>query len=207
MLNLIIADDHPMVVDGLTKVLLEMPDLRLLDPVSNGALLIESMQSHPVDIVLLDLHMPRMDGIATLKVLQKEFPKVKVIVFTSYNQPSLIKEVKAAGAQGFLLKSSTSSTVKEAISAVANGHTWFLDIPPDPPPPSYRDDFIKKYQLTRREMDIIRRISQGLTSKEIATVLFLSEFTVNAHRRNICRKLDIYTPVGLLNFARENGLV
>jgi len=207
LLRLIIADDHPVLVDGLVKVLEEMEGIQIMPPVENGALLLERLREAAVDIVLLDLHMPRMDGIATLKVLKKEFPKVRVIIFTSYNQPKLIREIKAAGAQGFLLKNSPSFAIKEAVRKVADGHTSFQETIADSPAKSpFVDDFIKKYQLTPREVDIIRRISQGRTSKEIADDLYISEFTINAHRRNICRKLNIYTPVGLLNFAKEHGL-
>ena len=208
-IRLIIADDHPMLVDGLSRVLGEMERIQLLEPAGNGAELIERLRTAPADLVLLDLHMPRMDGIAALKVLMKDFPKIKVIVFTSYNQPKLIREIKAAGAHGFLLKNSTSATLKEAILAVAGGQTWFPEGHGSLPAPtgSFEDDFIKKYQLTEREVEIIRRISRGLTTKDIARELFISEFTVNTHRRNICRKLDIYTPVGLVNFAKEQGLI
>jgi DNA-binding NarL/FixJ family response regulator len=207
-LRLIIADDHPMLVDGLTRLLGEMEGIILLEPAGNGAQLIERLQATPADLVLLDLHMPRMDGIAALKVLMRDFPKIKVIVFSSYNQPRLIREIKAEGAHGFLLKNSPSGVLKEAILAVARGQTWFRDNIIDPPPDSpFVDDFIKRYQLTGREVEIIQRISKGLTSKEIAGELFISEFTVNSHRRNICRKLGIYTPVGLVNFAKEHGLL
>jgi DNA-binding NarL/FixJ family response regulator len=206
--RMIIADDHPMLIDGLTKVLGEMPDLVLLEPVNNGIQLIDRLREAPADLVLLDLQMPLMDGIATLKVLRREFPAVRIIVFTNYNQPKLIREIKAEGAHGFLPKNSTSLTLKEAVAHVASGGTWFRDEVPSPPPSKhFMDDFIKKYQLTKREVEVIRRISKGLTSKEIAEDLFVSEFTVNTHRRNICRKLNIYTPVGLLNFAKEHGLV
>jgi DNA-binding NarL/FixJ family response regulator len=71
----------------------------------------------------------------------------------------------------------------------------------------FTDDFMKKYQITQREVEIIRKIAQGYTTKEIGEQLYVSEFTINAHRRNICRKLEIYTPVGLVNFAKEHGLV
>jgi DNA-binding NarL/FixJ family response regulator len=150
-----------------------------------------------------------MDGLETLKILRKEFPQLKVLVFTSYDQPKILKEIKALGARGCVYKDSGSIALKEAVRTVADGGAWFQDVTPATGPASdhFMDEFMKKYQVTRREVEILRKIAEGYTSKEIGKQLFISEFTINAHRRNICRKLDIYTPVGLVNFAREHGLV
>lgn len=207
-LRIIIADDHPSLVEGLTSVLQEINDAEVLEPSPNGRALIEQLRKSAADLVLLDLNMPKLDGIDTLKLLKKEFPHLKIIIFTSYNQPKLIREIKNLGAAGFLPKSSTSIIIKEAVTAVAAGQTWFHDQLPEPASSQrLEDDFTKKYQITKREIEIIRMIAAGLTTKEISEKLYLSEFTINTHRRNICRKLDIYTPVGLLNFAKEQGLI
>jgi DNA-binding NarL/FixJ family response regulator len=205
-LRLIIADDHPLLVNGLITVLQEIEDVQVLESAINGRQLIERLRKTPADIALVDLNMPQMDGIATLKVLSKDFPSLKVIVFTNYHQPKLIQEIKSLGAKGYLLKTSNSLMVKEAVLEVASGKTWFGDEAALPPAPQFEDDFTKKYQITKREVEIIRMIAQGHTTKQIGESLFVSEFTINAHRRNICRKLNIYTPVGLLNFAREHGI-
>ena len=209
MLRIIIADDHPLLVDGVKSVLEEMDEVQVLEPATNGRQLIDRLQRHLADIVLLDLNMPQMDGITTLKFLQEHLPQVQVIVFTNYSQPRLIKEVRALGARGFLLKTSNSTTLKEAVSAVAAGDTWFPDQLSESPDSNdlLVDDFVKKYQITKREIEIIRMIAQGLTTRQIGEQLFVSEFTINAHRRNIARKLSIDTPVGLLNFAKEQGLI
>ncbi|MEP7372803.1 MAG: response regulator transcription factor [Chitinophagaceae bacterium] len=205
--KLIIADDHPLLIDGVRKLLEEMDDVEVTGIATNGLELISALRKTPSDIVLLDLQMPKMDGIEALKILRKDFPKLKIIVFTNYGQPRLIKEIRVAGADGFLLKSSSSVDLKEAVASVAAGGTWFSDADPEPDNSSFFvSDFMKKYQLTEREAQIISKISKGLTTKEIALQLYLSEFTINTHRRNICRKLNIYTPVGLVNFAKEHGL-
>jgi DNA-binding NarL/FixJ family response regulator len=205
-LRLIIADDHPLLIDGVRKVLAEMDDMELLEPVNNGRGLLTCLRQMPVDIVLLDLHMPQLDGIETLKVLRKEFPRVKVLVFTSYNQSKLLKEIRSLGARGCLYKDSGAVILKQAVQTVAEGGTWFQEQASIPTSEQFIDEFMKKYQVTQREVEILRKIAAGYTSKEIGKQLFVSEFTVNAHRRNICRKLDIYTPAGLVNFAKEHGL-
>jgi DNA-binding NarL/FixJ family response regulator len=207
-LRIVIADDHPLLVDGLKRVLEEIEGVEVPACTDNGLQLLGILRHAPADMVLLDLHMPKLDGIDTLKILKKEFPKLKVIVFTNYNQPKLIKEIKMLGAEGFLLKNSASATIKEAVRSIADGGFWFQDAVPQKPASSlFTNDFMRKYQLTERETEIICKVAEGFTTKEIANQLFLSEFTVNTHRRNIGRKLNIYTPVGLLNFAKVHGLV
>jgi DNA-binding NarL/FixJ family response regulator len=207
-LRIIIADDHPLLVDGLKRMLEEMDGVEVPACTDNGLQLLGILRESPVDIVLLDLHMPKLDGIDTLKILKKEFPKLKVIVFTNYNQPKLVKEIKLLGAEGFLLKNSPPATIKEAVQSIAMGGIWFQEMTSEKPVSSLlTNDFMKKYQLTERETEIICKVAEGYTTKEIANQLFLSEFTVNTHRRNIGRKLNIYTPVGLFNFAKVHGLV
>jgi two-component system NarL family response regulator len=153
--------------------------------------------------------MPQLDGLETLRVLQREFPALKILIFTNYNQPKLWREARSLGARGYLLKSCTAQTLREAVLTVSDGGTWFDETGTvsETEDPAFTDDFRKKYQITPREVEIIRKIAQGYTTREIGEQLYVSEFTINAHRRNICRKLDIYTPVGLANFAKEHGLV
>lgn len=208
-MKIIIADDHPLLVDGLKKMLGEMEEMQVLDPVSNGRQLLGRLREQPVDMVLLDLHMPQMDGLETLRVIRNEFPALKILVFTNYNQPKLWREARNLGARGYLLKNCTAATLKEALMTIADGGAWFQEEAPatSPDDPLYTDEFMRKYQITQREVEIIRKIAQGYTTREIGEQLYVSEFTVNAHRRNICRKLDICTPVGLVNFAKEHGLV
>jgi DNA-binding NarL/FixJ family response regulator len=204
-LRIIIADDHPLLVDGLQRMLGEMKDMEVLAPVQNGRQLLARLREQAVDMVLLDLHMPQLDGLETLKILQKEFPALKILIFTNYNQPKLLREARNLGARGYLLKNCTSQTLKEAVLTVSDGGTWFQEEEVSAASGSesvFTDDFMRKYQITQREVEIIRKIAQGYTTKEIGEQLYVSEFTVNAHRRNICRKLDIYTPVGLVNFAK-----
>ena len=122
--KIVIADDHPLLVDGLKKVLEEMEDTRVIGTAGNGWELISVLRNEPADMVLLDLQMPKLDGIDSLKILRKDFPKLKIIVFTNFGQPKLIREIKTLGAQGYLLKNSSSSVLKEAVAKVAAGNTW-----------------------------------------------------------------------------------
>ncbi|MVM30682.1 response regulator [Spirosoma sp. HMF4905] len=215
-MRLLLADDHPLLLDGLRSVLSDLPDTDLLPSVTNGHQLLDYLHLHPVDMVLLDLNMPKTDGLTALKQIRRDFPTVKVIVFTSYNQPQRIREVQALGAMGYLLKSTDAPTLKTAVQQVRSGKPWFPTLQPTIESSNHpsadttsspSDAFMRKYQLTKREVEIIQQISNGVTTKQIADALAVSEFTINAHRRNIARKLGIDTPVGLVNFAREQGLV
>ena len=208
MPKLIIADDHPLLIEGLISILSEVNDLEILDPVNNGNLLISRLILNPADIVLLDLNMPKLDGIKTLAILRKDFPDLKVIILTNYDQPQLIEEVKKLGAHGYLLKNSPSFVLKKAINKVLNGEFYFDDkeLPAKDNSTYFIDDFMKKYQLTKREVEIIKMIAREFTSKEIGDSLFISEFTVSTHRRNIMKKLNSKNVAGLLKFARQHGL-
>lgn len=187
----------------------ETAGMQVLEPVGNGRRLLSRLRETPADLVLLDLQMPHLDGLESLRILREQFPHVKVLIFTNYHQARLVREAQDLGARGYLSKSCTSQMLKEAIAHVACGGIWFPAEEPATPAgkTDFTDDFMRKYQITSREVEILRKIARGYTSREIGEQLFVSEFTVNAHRRNICRKLDIHTPAGLVHFAREHGLV
>ncbi|MCY7359463.1 MAG: response regulator transcription factor [Rudanella sp.] len=185
-MRILLADDHPLLLDGLHHILAELPDVELLPPVSNGYQLLDYLHTHPVDLVLLDLNMPKMDGLTALKVVNQRYPALKVLVFSSYTQAHYINEVQALGASGYLYKTTDAPTLKAAVLAVAGGQTWFPK--QIAPAEAADDDFSRKYQLTKREIEIIRLVVSGLTTRQMSEQLFVSEFTINAHRRNIARK-------------------
>jgi DNA-binding NarL/FixJ family response regulator len=208
-IEIIIADDHPMLLEGLSAILGKIEGIKILATVADGRSLIDSLQQYDPDLVLLDLNMPQMNGIDTMKMLQERFTELKVIILSSYYQPELLKEIKSLGARGYLPKSSSVPVLQRAIETVAHGGFWFEDEQNTVPEvsPYFIDSFMKKYLLTKREVEIIKMIGNGLSSREISEKLFVSEFTINTHRRNISRKLNIHTPVGLIKFAREQGLI
>ncbi|WP_346319655.1 response regulator transcription factor [Chitinophaga sp. YIM B06452] len=208
-LRIIIADDHQLLIDGLIAVLRENPEWEIQEPVNNGRQLLERLDSAPADLVLLDLNMPQLDGIRTLEIMRRQHPSVKILVLTNYNQPQLLNEVRKLGADGYLLKNSPASVLKTAIATIAEGGSYFEVLQPQETniPAYFLDEFMKKYQLTKREVEIIRMVGSELTSREIGTQLSISEFTVNTHRKNILRKLELKNTPGLLNFAKQHGIL
>jgi len=209
MTRLIIADDHQLLADGLVAVLREAAEWDILVPVNNGRELLDRLAETPVDVVLLDLNMPHLDGIKTLEIIKEQYPAIKVLVLTNYNQPQLLAEVRKLGADGYLLKNASGDVLKAALRSVQAGVPYFETlVPQDVPVAAYfLDEFMKKYHLTKREVQIIKMVGSELTSKEIGTELSISEFTVNTHRKNILRKLELKNTTGLLNFAKQHGIL
>ena len=210
MKRIILADDHQLFIQGVRTVLEEMPDIRVEDTVNSGKDLMEKVYNSRPDLVLLDLNMPGLDGLKCLEQIKRDRPDVKVLVLTNYNQPELVQEVKRLRADGFMVKNSTAFELKEAVGQVLSGKPFFnpFDKTQVLDENSYFfDDFLKKFKLTRREVDVIRLVCCEYSSKQIAAELNISEFTVTTHRKNIVRKLNIKNVAGLVSFAREHHLI
>ena len=209
LFRIIIADDHQLLIEGLMTVIKEMEEIEVLTSVNNGVDLMTEVEIHHPDLVILDLNMPGPDGLSVLKDLKKFFAQVKVFVLTNYNQPELISQVKKLGADGFMVKNSSSSELKKTLRTIlAGGNSFPVEQTDEINSNSiFFDDFLKKHNLTKREVGIIKMICNEMSSKEIASTLFLSELTIKTHRRNIMRKLELKSVAGLMNFAKENNIM
>lgn len=207
-IRLIIADDHQILIDGILAIVKEIPDIEVVATVNNGQELISKLKNTPADLILLDLNMPQMDGIEALKILKRDFSSVKVIVLSNYQQSELTSEIRNLGAEGYLLKSISTQELKEAILSVHAGNLWFdvLSSAQMDEKSYFIDEFMQKYKLTKREVQIIGMLADQLTSKEISDNLFISEFTVVTHRRNIMRKLNVRNIAGVVSFANDHNL-
>jgi len=208
--QVVLADDHQLLAEGIKTIVEEIESVVITATVHNGTDLLDFLEKNPVDLVVLDLNMPGIDGLKCLGIIKQLYPGTKVLVLTSYNQPEIIEEVKRLHADGFLVKHSSSNQLKEAVTSVLEGNKYFpLTVSTSQLDKSsfFFDDFLRKFQLTKREVDIIRLICREMSSKEIAAELFLSEFTVTTHRKNIFKKLNVKNVAGLMNFAKENELV
>ncbi len=208
--KIILADDHQFLLDGIISVLKDVPNVEVVATAQNGFELMDAVAKEKPALVILDLNMPGYDGLQCLQKIKANFPEIKVLVLTNYNQPTLVEEVKKMKADGYLVKNSSAAELKEAVGKILSGEKHFPDVSElrKLPEDSYFfDDFLKKFQLTKREVDIIRLICEEMSSKEMATKLFLSELTINTHRRNILRKLEVKNIAGLMNFAKEHQLI
>ncbi|RYZ00674.1 MAG: response regulator transcription factor [Chitinophagaceae bacterium] len=205
--RILLADDHPFLLNGIQAMLQELPGVSIAGTATNGTELLDLVKQQHPDLVLMDLNMPGNNGLECLHRIRSYHPAVRVLIFSSYQHAHLVDEARRGGAAGYVFKTAGPGELRAAVQAVLAGGTSF----PDPQGPAadeapFYDDFLKKYQLTRREAEIIRLIVRGGTSRQIAQELHLSELTVNTHRKNIMRKLEVGNVAGLVSFGRANNL-
>lgn len=211
-IRIIIADDHPLIINGIKEILEKNSSFQIIMTFNDGNSLLQSTSLPDADVLLLDLNMPGKDGLQVLEQIGLMNLKLKILVLTSYFSKQLSEQCLAAGANGYLLKSENLDKLAENIVAVVEGKTVFPDFSEsseeDTNDFTYLDEFLKKYNLTKREAEVIQMVCKGYNSNEIAEKLFLSSFTVQTHRRNIFRKLNIEgNTISLYKFASEHGLL
>ncbi len=210
-IKLILADDHPVVLNGIKAHFAEDERFEIIEMVNNGAELLKLPALGLADVILLDLNMPGVDGIKALIELKGKKIKAKVIILTNYHSSELVKDCKLQGASGYLVKSDELHHLATSIlTVVAGGEVFpaFNETGLSETKFSYFDGFLKKYKLTKREVEIIRLVCQNLRTKDIAERLYLSEFTIHTHRKNIMRKLEISdSTVALYEFALKTNLI
>jgi DNA-binding NarL/FixJ family response regulator len=208
--KVVLADDHQFLLEGILTLLKDDPMIEIVATANNGIELMSIVGRERPGLVIMDLNMPGYDGLQCLQKIKKEFPETRVLILTNYNQPELVDEVRAGQADGYLVKNSTAADLREAVSRIMDGEKYFPDahmLKSVPDDSFFFDEFLRKYQLTKREIEIIRLICREMSTRQIATALFLSELTINTHRRNILRKLEVKNVAGLMNFAKQNQLL
>ncbi|WP_316786735.1 response regulator transcription factor [Pedobacter frigiditerrae] len=207
-LKIFIADDHQILIDGIISFFNELEGFEVIGYANDGINLLRDIAVKTPDIILLDLNMPKLDGISTLKKLKENYPNIKVIILSNYHQSQLIKETKSLGASGYILKNGSKSDLLTAIETAQSGKLYFPEAEEVNLDTQlvFTDEFMKKHQLTKREVEIIRLVCEELSSKEIGDKLFIAEFTVTTHRRNILSKLGLKNTPALINFAKQNGI-
>jgi len=211
MIRLLIADDHQVLKDGIKAMLRESGEIEVAGEASNGMEVLEVAGKTPVDVVLLDISMPLMDGVETCKKLKQLQPLIKVLALTMYDEGTLISRMVRNGATGYILKNTGKEKLIEAIKAVYRGDTYFSDRIKDTLITSMVAEKSKQGTLTplltRREQEIIKLIVNEYTTAEIAEMLFISTKTVETHRQNLLQKLKARNTAGLVRIALEKGLL
>lgn len=208
-LNVLLVDDHAIVTDGLLALLNDQPDLNIKGVARNGREAIDMVNVLKIDIVLMDIDMPEMNGIDATKILKKDFPDLKIVILTMHDEKAMIRMLLDIGADGYLLKNSSKDEVLKAFENVQNGvqhiseevNTVLLTTEKA----AERDG--KLGELTEREIEILKYIAEGLSNKEIGDKLFISHRTVDTHRTNLMQKLGVHNIAGLVRTAIQAGLV
>ncbi|NAS31677.1 response regulator [Flavobacteriaceae bacterium R38] len=201
MITLAIAEDHQALIDGIQLLLEYEEDIEIVGFANDGEALMDIVARKQPKIVLTDIRMPKIDGIVACKLIKKEYPHIKVIAFTMFDQEEAVKQMLEAGADGYLLKNSELKNVLIAIKQVINGKSYFdANLILDFDNPASKK---KKGLLSKREKEILSLIGQGKTSSEISNQLFIGQTTVETHRKNMIRKLGLKGKGELLRYALE----
>ncbi|MFA8449283.1 MAG: response regulator [Bacteroidales bacterium] len=214
-IKIVLVDDHQIVRDGIFALLMNVEDIDIIGEASNGDELFDILKKVKPDVAIIDLSMPKMSGIEVTKKLKEIHADINVIIFSSYtDEESVINSIKA-GAKGYLSKESFREDLVNAIRQVNLGNEFLGETIPksiflnyiknDSKRNKYHNDKIQ--YLTKREIEILKHIAEGLTYKEIAARLFISFRTVETHKNNILQKLELNNNIEMVKFAIKNKLI
>lgn len=210
-IKVLVTDDHQIIVDGLKSLLNNSADFKVIGEANNGREALKIIENVEVDVVLMDIDMPVMNGIETLKEIRRRRLEVKVIILSMHHEAGMIKSLIDLGAMGYLLKSSPQEELAAAIRKVATGQQYFstqvtLSLL-NKPQNSNNAESESAGLLTERETEIIKLIAEGFSNREIGAKLFISHRTVDTHRTNLMKKIQVENIAGLISYAIKNGIV
>ncbi|MDI6402882.1 response regulator transcription factor [Balneolaceae bacterium ANBcel3] len=198
-----LCEDHQIVIDGILRIFSNSKKYKPVQFYKSAEALSEALEQKAPDILLLDLNLPDRNGIELLPEIRSRYPNTGILILTMHHDPVLIKKVREMGAGGYLLKDFGEKELLEAMDCITNGGIYFKNLPYT----QKEDDLdAQALFLTAREKEIIQLTVSGKTSAEIAAQLFLSPHTVNTHRRNIYKKLNLSNMKALITYAYSNGL-
>jgi DNA-binding NarL/FixJ family response regulator len=211
-IKVLLADDHKLVRDGIKGYLEEDPAITVVAEAGNGEEALEMVVEKDIDVAILDINMPKLDGIKTAEQIRERKSGVKIIALTMLNETQHIRQMLRAGATGYLLKSCSRSELLLAIKSVNAGDTYFSQEVTHSVMQAMRGQSNAKRSkfnqilLTKREKEILHLITLQYSNQEIAGKLFISVRTVEAHKRNLIEKTGSKNVVGLVLYAIENGV-
>jgi DNA-binding NarL/FixJ family response regulator len=214
-IKILFADDHAIVRDGLRSLFKSDPGFIIVGEASDGAEAVKLVEENRPDVAVLDISMPNVNGIEATNIIKERFPDTKVLILTIHENEEYIHELLLAGADGYVLKNAEKKEIFDGVRAVAGGSTFFssnvskalLDRLVRSTRNRVPFQISNEEKLTARETEVLRMIAEGLTSKQIAERLHLSVTTVNSHRTNIMKKLNVHEIVGLVKYAIQKSLI
>ncbi|MBV9505811.1 MAG: response regulator transcription factor [Acidobacteriia bacterium] len=207
-IRILLADDHAVVRQGFKMILQSQPDMEIVGEAGNGREAIELSDKFKPDVVVMDVAMPELNGIEATRRVTAAAPHVRVIALSMHKDSVYVREVLRAGARGYLLKDSGSDDLVSAVRAVARGEGYLSPAVSDAVLDDYRRHVTDPIDLlSSREREVLQMLAEGKTNKEIAGVLNLSVYTVDAHRGRIMEKLNLHSINELVRFAVRNGLI
>lgn len=206
-LKIYIVDDHQMLIDGLKALLTDEKHISLVGESTSARIALKEVAEYRPDIVLTDINMPEMDGIELTREIKRQQPEVKVIALSMYGERETISDMLKAGVSAYILKNTGKQELLKAIEKVASGGTFFSDEVSAEMMRVYPEQAAKEISLSQREIEVIELIAQEYTNARIAEALFISERTVETHRKNIFRKTDTKSVIGLLKYCVDKRII
>jgi two-component system response regulator NreC len=207
-IRILLADDHAVVRQGFKMILAAQTDMEIVGEAGNGREAVEQAEQLRPDIVVMDVAMPELNGIEATRRLAASMPHTRVIALSMHKDSVYVREILRAGARGYLLKDSGAGDLVTAIRAVASGESYLSPAISNAVLDDYRKHVTNPIDLlTSREREVLQMLAEGKTNKEIAVVLDLSVYTVEAHRGRIMEKLNVHSINELVRFAVRNGLI
>lgn len=207
VLKIYLVDDHQMLIDGLKALLYGEESYFVIGENTNPEKAIEEIKEYQPDIVLTDISMPVIDGIELTKRVKKALPKTKIIALSMFGEVDTIKEMMAANADGYILKNTGKKELLTALNQVAIGNTFYSEEVNQQLQNSSNSEAVKSSILSAREIEIVELIAKEYTNAKIAETLFISERTVETHRKNIFRKTDTKSVIGLIKYCVDKKLI
>lgn len=206
-IKLAIVDDHPLVIEGLKSLVKSYEYIRVVGSFASGQGILDFLEHSKVDIVLLDINLPDMNGIEVCEAIRKGYQSVDVIGLSTYGERSIVNQMIAKGAKGYLLKNVTESELIQAIKKVYRGSHYYGNEVQQAMADTIFHTLGEIPRLTKREKQVLKLIVSGKTSSEIAQDLYISQLTVETHRRNLMKKMNATNTASLVRIAIEKVLV
>lgn len=207
-IRILLADDHTVVRQGFRAILAQQPDMQIVGEAGNGRDAMALAQETSPDVIVMDVAMPELNGIEATRRLTATLPNTRVLALSMHKDSVYVREMLKAGAKGYLLKDSVENDLLEAVRALSRGGEYISPAVQAALMSPYRNQGTTPLDLlTSREREVLQLVAEGKTNKEVAAILQISVFTVDAHRGRIMEKLNVHNVNELVRFAVRNGLV
>lgn len=217
MIKILIVDDHKILRDGIKSIFSKSKEIKIIGECGDGSEVSEFLKDHNIDVILMDITMPKLNGIETTKIIKEQYPDIKILALSMHNDYHYIQKMLEVGANGYILKNTSGEEMTRAIKQVYEYKTFFTQEVTDIVMSSYLNDQTSKTKtaknsdllkkLTERELDVLRLIADEFTNSEIGEKLYISRRTVDTHRRNLLHKIGAKNSIGLIRFAYNNGII
>jgi DNA-binding NarL/FixJ family response regulator len=212
-INILLADDHKIVRDGIISLLSDEKEFKIVAEAENGIQVLNILKQEKIDIIIMDISMPEMNGIECTKKIKQTYPEIHILMLSMHNEEHYVNEVFKSGASGYILKNSGKEELINAMKTVFSGKPYYSPEVTQ----TYLESLVKPgnkkpdiknviNELTSREIEILELIVSEFSNQEIAEKLFISIRTVDAHRRNLLNKIGVKNTAGLVKFAISNKL-